>query len=67
MKTSDDGANGGRNPDLSKLDVVGECLVLVEQAQKKLDSIGQSMASVHLSQALESLRTLHLRVGTGLD
>lgn len=67
MKNSDSAATNGRNIDASKSDVIDDCIVLVEQAQKKLDSLGQSIASVHLSQALESLRTHRVRVAAGLD
>jgi hypothetical protein len=67
MESGDEAANDGRKLDASKLDAVDECLALVEQAQVKLDSIGQSMASVHLNHALESLRALRVRVRSGLD
>jgi hypothetical protein len=59
----------GESPtlDSSALDVVTKCIELVEQAQDMLDSLGSSMASVHVSQALETLRAFQVRIASGLD
>ncbi len=51
----------------SKIDALKDCMSLVQQAQIKLDSLGHSMASIHLSQALEAIRTLHARMSAGFD
>lgn len=67
MKINQNFGGKARLRDTSKLDVLSDCIALVEQAQEKLDFAGQSMASVHLSQALESIRALHTRVGAGFD
>lgn len=67
MRNSDIKAANGRNTETSKLDVLDDCITLVEQVQKKLDSLGNSMASIHLSQALESLRAHRVRVASGLE
>jgi len=67
MKTNKSADGKAHSQDSSKLDLLSDCIVLVEQAQIKLDSLGQSIASVHVSQALESIRALHTRVASGLD
>lgn len=67
MRNSDIKAANGRITETSKLDVLDDCITQVEQVQKKLDSLGNSMASIHLSQALESLRAHRVRVASGLE
>ena len=67
MRNSDIKAANGRIIETSKLDVLDDCITQVEQVQKKLDSLGNSMASIHLSQALESLRAHRVRVASGLE
>ena len=67
MRNSDIKAANGRIIETSKLDVLDDCITQVEQVQKKLDSLGNSIASIHLSQALESLRAHRVRVASGLE
>lgn len=67
MENTDSAATNGRNSETSKLDLLDDCIMLVEQAQKKLDSLDHSMASIHLSQALESLRAHRVHVASGLE
>lgn len=67
MRNIDIEADNGRNTETYKLDVLDDCITLFEQVQQKLDSLGNSMASIHLSQALESLRVHRVRVASGLE
>ena len=48
----------GSGPDKrSKTDVLDAALEILEEQQKKLDSAGFSMASIHLNDAIERLRS----------
>ena len=40
----------------SKMDVIDAVLEVLDEQQKKLDSAGFSMASIHLNDAIERLR-----------
>lgn len=58
------GASGPDNQ--SKMDVIEAALKILEAQQQKLDSAGFSMASIHLNDAIERLRSDQATLISGL-
>ena len=57
MPAESEHAEGSGKRKRSKMDVLNAVLEILEEQQKKLDSAGFSMASIHLNDAIERLRS----------
>lgn len=57
MTTDNEHHKAGELEIQSKMDVVESTLVVLEEQLKKLDSAGLSIASIHINDAIERLRS----------